>query len=262
MENQPEKKTLMKKSNIKDDFFGALLLTIFGFLYIFTFQETTPLWVRILVISPPPVMIFFSYIVTRLVREERVKGFFSRIINVLWLVLFFSICEIPFIIMKSETAPLWVLLLFISLLDLSFWIAIITRVLIRKERGRRFFKEAEETLDKENRDTKREEMNRSIRKIKKIKTIGGFFVFSLILILISFLFLDSLEKSPLWISILVISPSIVFIFLFPKMIKLIREERRKRFLEDTDETFDIANLMKKHKAILKDLKRNPKETDE
>lgn len=262
MKNKSGNEMLMKKRNIKDDVFMVLLSTIFGFLYIITFQETTPLWVRVLVIILPFVVICISYIVSRLVREDEVKGFFSRIINAFSFVLFLSIIEIPYIIRNLETEPLWSLVLFISLIDLVLWISIIIRVLVRKERGRRFFKETEETLDKDNRETKRDEMNRSITRIKKIRTIGGFFVFLLYLILISFLFLNSSVTAPLWVRILAYSPSIVLISLFPKMIKLIREERRKRFLEDTDESFDRANLMNKHKAILKDLKRKPKETDE
>jgi hypothetical protein len=262
MKNKSGNEMLMRKRNIKDDVFGMLLSTILGFLYIITFQETTPLWVRILVMFLPFVVICISYIVTRLVREDEVKGFFSRIMDVFSFVLILSIIEIPYIIRNLDTEPLWSIVLFISLIDLVLWIIIIIRVLIRKERGRRFFKETEETLDEEKQEMKRKEMNRSITRIKKIKTIGGFFVFLLYLILISSLFLNSSETSPLWVLILAYSPSIVLIALFPKMMKLIREERKKRFLEDTDETFDREKLMNKHKSILKDLKRKPKETDE
>ncbi|MHA1745979.1 MAG: hypothetical protein ACTSWW_08255 [Promethearchaeota archaeon] len=43
--------------------------------------------------------------------------------------------------------------------------------------------------------------------------------------------------------------------------KLLREERRRKFLEETDEEFDKENLVNEQKAILKELKNEPKETD-
>ncbi|MHA1728084.1 MAG: hypothetical protein ACTSWY_05070 [Promethearchaeota archaeon] len=264
LERKMNQKTVpqIRKGNIKDDFFMVLLSTIFGFLYIITLRETTPLWVRILVISLPFVVICISYIITKLVHEERGNRFFFRVRNIFWFIFFLSIFEILYIITKLETTPLWTLILFVSLPELVLCNNIIIRELVHKERGRNFFVESEKLLDKENQKIKREEMNRSITRIKKIRIIGGFFNILLYVILIFLLFFNSPETTPLWVRILALSPSILIISRFPKIKKYIQEERRKKFIEKTDVTFDREELMDEHKTILKDLKNNIKEIDQ
>ena len=115
---------------------------------------------------------------------------------------------------------------------------------------------------KMNREIKRQEMNRSIKRAKKNRNLGVFFT-TLLLVFFSFLlFISQPETTPLWVRISIISlPFIIECYLLIVR-KLVGKERRRRFLNDPDETFDIPNLKNKHKTILKDLKRKPKEKDD
>jgi hypothetical protein len=132
------------------------------------------------------------------------------------------------------------------------------RKLLHKERGRKFTKEVDVAFDKENQEIKRQEMNRSIKRIKKIKNIGTFSNYLLGLVLILLFFISLPETNPLWVRILIIIPSLIIFYAGPKAIKLLAEEKRKKFLEETDETFDKEKLVDEHKTILKDLKNELK----
>ncbi|MHA1672357.1 MAG: hypothetical protein ACTSYI_01895 [Promethearchaeota archaeon] len=133
--------------------------------------------------------------------------------------------------------------------------------LISEERGKRLLKETDKTLDKENQKIKRQEMNRSIKRIKKIRNIGVFFCILLCGIFVFLLFIIRWGKDPLWVRILAIVPIIVIWSHIPKANRLLREERRRRFLEETDEEFDKENLVNEQKAILKELKELKNEPD-
>jgi len=162
------------------------------------------------------------------------------------------------IFITQPDTPLWVLILIIIVPLMVICDSIIVNKLISEERGKRFLKETDKTLDKENRKIKRQEMNRSIKRIKKIRNIGVFFAILLSVIFVFLLFFTQYENDPLWVRILAIVPILVIMYYgTPKAMKLLREERRRRFLEETDEEYDKENLVNEQKAILKELKNEP-----
>ena len=180
----------------------------------------------------------------------------NRIIN-FFFILLLVIFSFLIIITQPETTSLWVRILIIIVPLMVICDSIIVKKLISAERGKRLLKETDKTLDKENQTIKRQEMNRSIKRIKKIRNIGGFFAILLSAIWIFLLFITQYENYPLWVRILAIVPTLVIIYATAKAMKSIREERRRRFLEETDEEFDKENLVKEQKAILKELKNEP-----
>ena len=153
---------------------------------------------------------------------------------------------------------MWVRILIIIVPLMAICDSIIVKKLISAERGKRLLKETDKTLDKENQTIKRQEMNRSIKRIKKIRNIGVFFaiLLSVIFVFLLFIILPS-KTTPLWVRLLAMVPTIVIWSHIPKANKLLREERRRRFLEETDEEFDKENLVNEQKAILKELKNEP-----
>lgn len=155
---------------------------------------------------------------------------------------------------RSENSPLWVLILYYSLPFLSHYQFIIAGQIVYNERGRRYLKESYETTNKENNETNHEEMNRSIKKVKKIRKYS-LIIYSLsqaIWLLLGIITLQ--ETTPFLVRLLTIVPALVIICYMPKILKTIEEERRKKFIEDTDEGFDKEQLMDEHKKILKDLR--------
>ena len=186
----------------------------------------------------------------------------NRIISFFFTILLLVIFNFLLIITQPETTPLWVRILVIIVPLLNICDSIIVKKLIREERGSRYLKNTDRTLDKENQKIKRQEMNRSIKRIKKIRNIGVFFCILLGVIFVFLLFITQWENDPLWVRILAIVPIIVIWSHIPKANKLLREERRRRFLEETDEEFDKENLVNEQKAILKDLKKEHNGNDE
>ena len=180
----------------------------------------------------------------------------NRIISFFFLMLMLVIFNFLLIIAQPVfgNTSLWVRILITIVPLLYICDSIIVKKLISEERGKRLLKETDKTLDKENRKIKRQEMNRSIKRIKKIRNIGVFFCILLCVIFVFLLFITQWEKDPLWVRILAIVPIIVIWSHIPKANKLLREERRRRFLEETDEEFDKENLVNEQKAILKELK--------
>ena len=161
------------------------------------------------------------------------------------------------IIITQPDTPLWVRILIIIVPLMVICDSIIVKKLISAERGKRLLKETDKTLDKENQTIKRQEMNRSIKRIKKIRNIGDFFLILLSGIFVLLLFIMPSKTTPLWVRILVIVPTLVVMYGAAKAINSLREERRRRFLEETDEEFDKEKLVNEQKAILKELKNEP-----
>lgn len=174
--------------------------------------------------------------------SRKKRGFIEVFLITLWSLFLSFISSYS----RSEKSPLWLLILFYIFPFLYYYVLIMANLIIYNERGRRYLKENDEI--------NHEEMNRSIKKVKKIRKTSLIINYLSGAIWIFLFFITQSESTPFLVRLMAIAPALVIILYMPKMSKSVKEERRKKFNEDNEEGFDKEQLMDEHKKILKDLR--------